>query len=223
MLVQCNSSLQLNFVGRGNHLVACIYLQGLGLSKKLKNSWKEIWVLQLTREDQVSCSIFSWITSYYQWGDMFSGSYESIEVQFWWSCGAPSMGASYITSLSVSGICTIISFVILQWWTQWPFYGFNPSELVTEYISQSEKANHVIELISSSYATILLLANFALNVFGLLLLCIKVITCLLLDGMCWLMEVITSLLKCIDCCIWWRRLFSLWNCLLLKFGNCWNV
>ncbi|KAK4745467.1 hypothetical protein SAY87_011779 [Trapa incisa] len=85
------------------------------------------------------------------------------------------MGASYITSLSVSGICTIISFIIIQWWTQWPFYDMNPSELVTDYISQSEKANHVIELISSSYGTVLLLANFALNVFGFLLLCIKTI------------------------------------------------
>lgn len=84
------------------------------------------------------------------------------------------MGASYLTSLSVSGICTIVSFVVLQWWTQWPFYDLNPSELVSEYISQSKKANHVIELISSSYVTVLLLANFALNAFGLLLVFLKV-------------------------------------------------
>ncbi|OWM79455.1 E3 ubiquitin protein ligase RIN2-like [Punica granatum] len=85
------------------------------------------------------------------------------------------MGASYFTSLSVSGICTVISFVGLQWWTQWPFYDLIPAEVVTEYIAQSEKANHAIELISSSYTTLLLLANFALSAFGLLLLCLKTV------------------------------------------------
>ena len=47
--------------------------------------------------------------------------------------------------------------------------------LIGETILNSGNASHALELLLGSYTTLALVANFALNVFGLLILSIKVI------------------------------------------------
>jgi autocrine motility factor receptor len=81
------------------------------------------------------------------------------------------MGVSYI---AISAVCTALSFVGLQWWTEWSLDRLRSDGLIGENFINSENVNRALELLFSSYATIALLMNFVFNVFLLLNLCLKV-------------------------------------------------
>ncbi|KAM3730422.1 hypothetical protein ACB098_12G086400 [Castanea mollissima] len=82
------------------------------------------------------------------------------------------MGVRYI---AVSAVSTVLSFVFLQFWTELSLDNLKSDGLIAENYIHSENASRVIELLSGSYATIGLLTNFVLNVFVLLVLCLKTI------------------------------------------------
>lgn len=82
------------------------------------------------------------------------------------------MGASYLV---ISAASTILSFVGLQFWTEFSLDKLRTDGLVVENVIHLESANHVLELLLRSYATVALLANFVLNVFVLINLCLKTI------------------------------------------------
>ena len=81
------------------------------------------------------------------------------------------MGVRYI---AVSAASTVLSFVFLQFWIELSLDNLKSDGLIAENYIHSENASRVIELLSGSYATIGLLTNFVLNVFVLLVLCLKV-------------------------------------------------
>ncbi|GMP69918.1 hypothetical protein CsSME_00028997 [Camellia sinensis var. sinensis] len=80
------------------------------------------------------------------------------------------MGASY---LSISAVCTLLSFVGLQYWTELSLEKLKSDGLVGGHSVESVNARHALQLLFGSQATIALLANFALNVFVLLILGLK--------------------------------------------------
>lgn len=82
------------------------------------------------------------------------------------------MGVSY---LSVSVVCTVLSFVGLQCWTAISLEQLKSDGLIGDNVISSGDASHALDLLLSSYTTIGLAANFALNIFVLLILCLKVI------------------------------------------------
>lgn len=82
------------------------------------------------------------------------------------------MGASYLV---ISAASTILSFVGLQFWTEFSLDKLQTDGLVVENVIHLESANRVLELLLRSYATVALLANFVLNVFVLINLCLKTI------------------------------------------------
>ncbi|GAV79119.1 CUE domain-containing protein/zf-RING_2 domain-containing protein [Cephalotus follicularis] len=82
------------------------------------------------------------------------------------------MGVSY---LAVSAVSTTISFVGLQLWTELSLGKFKSDGLIAENFGNLENASRALELLLGSYATVGLLANFVLNVFILLILCLKTI------------------------------------------------
>ncbi|XP_044468474.1 E3 ubiquitin protein ligase RIN2-like isoform X1 [Mangifera indica] len=82
------------------------------------------------------------------------------------------MGVSY---LAISSVCTVLSFLGLQWWTEFSLDKLRTDGLIGENFIDLENANHALELFLGSYATVALLANFALNVYILLILCLKTI------------------------------------------------
>ncbi|KAK9178583.1 hypothetical protein WN943_027775 [Citrus x changshan-huyou] len=82
------------------------------------------------------------------------------------------MGASYLV---ISAASTILSFVGLQFWTEFSLDKLQTDGLVVENVIHLESANRVLELLLRSYATVSLLANFVLNVFVLINLCLKTI------------------------------------------------
>ncbi|KAH9678394.1 E3 ubiquitin protein ligase RIN2 [Citrus sinensis] len=82
------------------------------------------------------------------------------------------MGASYLV---ISAASTILSFVGLQFWTEFSLDKLRTDGLVVENVIHLESANRVLELLLRSYATVALLANFVLNVFVLINLCLKTI------------------------------------------------
>ncbi|XP_034710376.1 E3 ubiquitin protein ligase RIN2-like [Vitis riparia] len=82
------------------------------------------------------------------------------------------MGASY---LLVSAACTVFSFVGLQWWTEQSLHRLKSDGLISDNYIHSGNASRVLDLLLSSHATIALLVNFALNIFVLLILCLKTI------------------------------------------------
>ena len=82
------------------------------------------------------------------------------------------MGVSY---LSVSVVCTVLSFVGLQCWTAISLEQLKSDGLISDSVISSGDGSHALELLLSSYTTIALAANFALNTFILLILCLKVI------------------------------------------------
>lgn len=81
------------------------------------------------------------------------------------------MGVSY---LAISAVCTVLSFVGLQWWTEFSLDKLRTARLTGDNFVDLENANHALEFFFGSYATVAMLANFALNVFILLILCLKV-------------------------------------------------
>ncbi|KAI8007938.1 E3 ubiquitin protein ligase RIN2 [Camellia lanceoleosa] len=80
------------------------------------------------------------------------------------------MGVSY---LSISAVCTLLSFVGLQYWTELSLEKLKSDGLVGGHSVESVNARHALQLLFGSQATIALLANFALNVFVLLILGLK--------------------------------------------------
>lgn len=82
------------------------------------------------------------------------------------------MGVSY---LSVSAVCTVLSFVGLQWSTLLLLENLKSDGLIGDDLNHSGNASRALELLLSSHATVALLANFAVNVYILLILCLKTI------------------------------------------------
>ncbi|KAG6780915.1 hypothetical protein POTOM_013794 [Populus tomentosa] len=79
------------------------------------------------------------------------------------------MGASY---LAISAVCTVLSFSVL---TEVSLDILRSDGLLVENLTNFENANHALELLFGSYATIALVVNFVFNVFILLNLCLKTI------------------------------------------------
>ncbi|KAJ6943228.1 E3 ubiquitin protein ligase RIN2-like isoform X1 [Populus alba x Populus x berolinensis] len=79
------------------------------------------------------------------------------------------MGASY---LAISAVCTVLSFAVL---TEVSLDILRSDGLIVENLTNFENANHALELLFGSYATIALVVNFVFNVFILLNLCLKTI------------------------------------------------
>ncbi|KAI5594832.1 hypothetical protein POPTR_003G109400v4 [Populus trichocarpa] len=79
------------------------------------------------------------------------------------------MGASY---LAISAVCTVLSFSVL---TEVSLHILRSDGLIVENLTNFENANHALELLFGSYATIALVVNFVFNVFILLNLCLKTI------------------------------------------------
>ncbi|KAL5569935.1 hypothetical protein UlMin_026510 [Ulmus minor] len=82
------------------------------------------------------------------------------------------MGLSYI---AVSGVCTVLSFVGLQLWTESSLVKLKSDGVIGESLTSAENFGHVVDLLLESYTTVALLANFVLNVFVLLVLLLKTI------------------------------------------------
>ncbi|XP_057476686.1 E3 ubiquitin protein ligase RIN2-like [Actinidia eriantha] len=82
------------------------------------------------------------------------------------------MGVSY---LSISAVCTLLSYIGLQYWIQLSLQKLTSDGLIGEDSIEPGNAHHVLQLLLGSQATIALLANFALNVFILLILGLKTI------------------------------------------------
>ncbi|KAK9292403.1 hypothetical protein L1049_020370 [Liquidambar formosana] len=82
------------------------------------------------------------------------------------------MGVSY---LSISAVCTVLSFVGLQSWTVLSLEKLKSDGLVGENFIHSGDAGQALEPLLGSSATIALAANFVFNVFILLILCLKTI------------------------------------------------
>lgn len=77
-----------------------------------------------------------------------------------------------INALHVSLLCTVLSFVGLQWWTSTLLGRIKADGLIDE--GKDDDAGHLLELLLGSHATIALLLNFVVNVFALAVLCLKV-------------------------------------------------
>ncbi|KAK6155857.1 hypothetical protein DH2020_010105 [Rehmannia glutinosa] len=82
------------------------------------------------------------------------------------------MGVNF---LFISVVCTTLSVVGLQYWTEISFEKHKSDGLIVDDFINSEDASHVLELLLGSYTTLLLVASFALNVFVLIILGLKTI------------------------------------------------
>uniref|UniRef100_A0A5B6YVH1 RING-type E3 ubiquitin transferase n=1 Tax=Davidia involucrata TaxID=16924 RepID=A0A5B6YVH1_DAVIN len=82
------------------------------------------------------------------------------------------MGVNY---LSISATCTVLSFIAFQCWTELSLEKLISDGLIGEISIHSGSAGRALELLLGSYTTIALLVNFALNIFILLILCLKTI------------------------------------------------
>lgn len=82
------------------------------------------------------------------------------------------MALNYI---AISGLCTVLSFVGLQLWTESSLGKLKSEGLVSENFPSAGNVGRVVDLLLGSYTTVALLANFVLNVFILLVLFLKTI------------------------------------------------
>ncbi|EPS71683.1 hypothetical protein M569_03075 [Genlisea aurea] len=80
------------------------------------------------------------------------------------------MGANF---LSISVVCTILSFVGLICWTEKSLDKYRSDGLLIEEFATSGNASEALELLSSSCTTLALLASFAVNLFASIILCLK--------------------------------------------------
>uniref|UniRef100_A0A7N0V148 RING-type E3 ubiquitin transferase n=1 Tax=Kalanchoe fedtschenkoi TaxID=63787 RepID=A0A7N0V148_KALFE len=80
------------------------------------------------------------------------------------------MGVSY---LSVSAVCTLLSFVGLHWCAQLSVEKLKSDGLISDDFLHSGNARRVVELLLRSHLLVTLLAAFALNAFLLFILCFK--------------------------------------------------
>lgn len=75
----------------------------------------------------------------------------------------------------ISGVSTVLSFVALQLWTESLLVQLKSDGLVKENLaSAGNNYGHVFDFLLGSYTMVALLANFVLNLFGLLVLFLKV-------------------------------------------------
>ncbi|KAI4332750.1 hypothetical protein L6164_017633 [Bauhinia variegata] len=79
-----------------------------------------------------------------------------------------------LTVVAISAVSTVLSIVGLQFWTELSLGKLKLDGLISKNLIDLDNANPAIELLSGSYATLWLLANFIINVFILLNLCLKV-------------------------------------------------
>ncbi|KAL0324521.1 UNVERIFIED_CONTAM: E3 ubiquitin protein ligase RIN2 [Sesamum calycinum] len=82
------------------------------------------------------------------------------------------MGVNF---LSISVVCTVLSLVGLQYWTDMSLEKYKSDGLIVDDFINSEDASHAMELLLGSYTTLALVASFALNVFILIILSLKTI------------------------------------------------
>ncbi|KAK9078066.1 hypothetical protein SSX86_002123 [Deinandra increscens subsp. villosa] len=82
------------------------------------------------------------------------------------------MGVGY---LSVSAVCTVLSFIGLQYWSEISYVKLKSEGLMGENLLHPGVANRVLELLLGSYITFALVVNFVLNSFILIILSLKTI------------------------------------------------
>lgn len=82
------------------------------------------------------------------------------------------MGVNF---LAISAVCTVVSLIGLQCWTEISLEKFKVDGLNSRNTLYTENANHILELILHSHTTITLLVLSAVNVFVLLILALKTI------------------------------------------------
>ncbi|GAB4825927.1 E3 ubiquitin protein ligase rin2 [Ancistrocladus abbreviatus] len=80
------------------------------------------------------------------------------------------MGVSY---LAISSVCTVLSLIGLQCWTEISVEKFKSDGLIGKHTIYSENISDLIELLLRSHATVTLLAASVINAFILLILCLK--------------------------------------------------
>ena len=79
-----------------------------------------------------------------------------------------------LRSVTISAVSTVLSFVGLQFWTELSLDKLKLDGPIGKNFIQLENSSHLGELLLGSYTTVGLLANFLINVFILVNLCIKV-------------------------------------------------
>ncbi|KAI7750863.1 hypothetical protein M8C21_025269 [Ambrosia artemisiifolia] len=82
------------------------------------------------------------------------------------------MGVGY---LPVSAVCTVLSFIGLQYWSELSYVKLKSDGLMGEDLLHPGVANRVLELLLGSYTTFALVVNFVLNIFMLIILSLKTI------------------------------------------------
>lgn len=76
--------------------------------------------------------------------------------------------------LSISVVCTVLSLVGLQYWTEISLEKYKSDGLIFDDLINSENVSHALELLLGSYTTLVLVASFALNILILIILGLKV-------------------------------------------------
>ncbi|PWA88485.1 RPM1 interacting protein 2 [Artemisia annua] len=82
------------------------------------------------------------------------------------------MGVCYLT---ISAVCTVLSFIGLQYGTELSYMKLKSDGLMGENLLQRGVATRVLELLLGSYTTFALVVNFVLNIFILTILALKTI------------------------------------------------
>ncbi|PIN22400.1 E3 ubiquitin ligase [Handroanthus impetiginosus] len=82
------------------------------------------------------------------------------------------MGVNF---LSISVVCTVLSFVGLHYWTEMSLEKYKSDGLLVDDFINSEDASRALDLLLGSYTTLALVASFALNVFILIILGLKTV------------------------------------------------
>ncbi|XP_073119015.1 E3 ubiquitin protein ligase RIN2 [Henckelia pumila] len=77
--------------------------------------------------------------------------------------------------LSVSLICTFLSIVGLQYWTEVSLEKYKSDSLIVNDLINPENATSALELLLGSYTTLVLVAGFALNLFTTVMLGLKML------------------------------------------------
>ncbi|KAH6771297.1 RPM1 interacting protein 2 [Perilla frutescens var. hirtella] len=82
------------------------------------------------------------------------------------------MGVNF---LSISAVCTILSLVGIQYWTEISLGKHQSDVLIVNDLINSENATHALELLFGSYTTLLLVSSLAFNVIILVILGLKTV------------------------------------------------
>lgn len=81
------------------------------------------------------------------------------------------MGVNF---LSISVVCTVLSLVGVQYWTEISLGKHQSNVLIVNDVINSENATHALELLFGSYTTLLLVSSLAFNAIILVILGLKV-------------------------------------------------